>query len=355
LTPTNPTAETGASFAFSANETVAGFECKADGESWHTCTSPAIYAAGTFGENNAETSYKFDVRATDSAGNEGTADYEWTVDLRKPTIVWQTPVPHPDGRVLVGPSDDVYQGDDSIYAIDAKVRIEGAKVGTQIKVTGFCTPPGYTPVDITTTASKVYTLRIGLEQGNYRLNNIRIEVESLSGLKASIDKAVIVTIDKPSITWNSPYNGKWFLADESAGKFRFNIWNSEPGITIELVRDDTDVVVGTGVTIASHDSWEIVDIALTLPDSCEPYKLYGRFVDPISSEVQYTNSTDVKESRTIRSVGFDTHLPVIDSVTIAGLSDSDRYLNKADNLNPPIAKSTTKPCAKYRCSLFGIF
>ncbi|MCK5807498.1 hypothetical protein KAH37_00785, partial [bacterium] len=334
LTPANPTIETGASFAFSADETVIAFECKADSESWHACSSPTVYAAGTFGTNDTVSSHAFDVRASDTAGNEGSAHFEWDVDLRKPTILWTTPVPHPDGQVLVGPEDDKYIADDLLYAIDVVVTVEGAKVGSEIKVTGFHEPPGYTPVLITTAASKTYILQIGLQQGNYLLNDINIEVESLNGLKTSVAKAVVVVIDKPSIAWNSPSNGKVFLVGESSGIFRFNLWNSASDMTIELVRDDTDTVIGTAVTAGAHDTLEFVEIQATLPDSCESYKFYARFVDPVSGDMLYTDATDVKENRTVRSIGFDIHSPVIGEVTITGISDTDRYLNKNDNLNP---------------------
>jgi hypothetical protein len=72
--PSDPTNESNASFAFSDSEAGLAFGCQLDGGGFATCTSPAAYSgvgAGT---------HTFAVRATDPAGNTGTAAaYGWTV------------------------------------------------------------------------------------------------------------------------------------------------------------------------------------------------------------------------------------------------------------------------------------
>ncbi len=72
--PSDPTNASSASFAFSDSEAGLAFGCQLDGGSFAACTSPAAYSgvgAGT---------HTFAVRATDPAGNTGTAAaYGWTV------------------------------------------------------------------------------------------------------------------------------------------------------------------------------------------------------------------------------------------------------------------------------------
>jgi hypothetical protein len=72
--PSDPTNASNASFAFSDSEAGLAFGCQLDGGGFATCTSPAAYSgvgAGT---------HTFAVRATDPAGNTGTAAaYGWTV------------------------------------------------------------------------------------------------------------------------------------------------------------------------------------------------------------------------------------------------------------------------------------
>ncbi|HEX7255584.1 MAG TPA: DNRLRE domain-containing protein, partial [Gaiellaceae bacterium] len=77
--PPDPTASSSASFEFSADE-VASFECRLDDGAFVPCASPAGY------EGLAEGRHRFEVRATDQAGNlePDAALAEWTVDLTPP-------------------------------------------------------------------------------------------------------------------------------------------------------------------------------------------------------------------------------------------------------------------------------
>src|SRR4029078_9649550 len=75
-------------FAFSSSEAGSTFECRIDGGSWNSCTSPHTTAALTDG------SHTFDVRATDQARNTHAtpATHTWTVDLTAPnTTIDSTP------------------------------------------------------------------------------------------------------------------------------------------------------------------------------------------------------------------------------------------------------------------------
>jgi hypothetical protein len=77
--PSPSTNQTGASFAFSANE-AASFQCSLDGAPFSACSSPEAYSG------LAEGGHTFEVRATDAAGNTdlSPATHSWTVDLTPP-------------------------------------------------------------------------------------------------------------------------------------------------------------------------------------------------------------------------------------------------------------------------------
>jgi len=78
--PTGPTASAAATFAFSSSETGSTFECKLDGGSFSTCTSPRTYTG------LSETAHTFSVRATDAGGltDDSLASRSWTVDVTAP-------------------------------------------------------------------------------------------------------------------------------------------------------------------------------------------------------------------------------------------------------------------------------
>ncbi|MBA3552673.1 MAG: hypothetical protein H0W27_07355 [Actinobacteria bacterium] len=88
--PSDPTAETTATFAFSADEEAVTFSCSLDGGAAEACSSPVTYAG------LAETGHAFSVSATDTAGNTGnTATWTWTIiDVTPPTTT-----------ITSGPSD----------------------------------------------------------------------------------------------------------------------------------------------------------------------------------------------------------------------------------------------------------
>src|SRR5204863_480738 len=76
--PTNPSNNANPSFSFSS-EAGASFTCALDGAAFASCASPTSYASV------ADGSHTFQVKATDAAGNTGTAaSYTWTVDTAAP-------------------------------------------------------------------------------------------------------------------------------------------------------------------------------------------------------------------------------------------------------------------------------
>jgi hypothetical protein len=77
--PSNPSNVESPSFQFTANE-AATFQCKLDGSSFASCTSPGGYTA--LGDG----AHTFRVKATDTAGNAGPeTTYTWTIDTIVPT------------------------------------------------------------------------------------------------------------------------------------------------------------------------------------------------------------------------------------------------------------------------------
>ena len=88
--PSDPSASTSASFAFSASEPAAGFECRLDGGAWEACSSPKGYTG------LAEGNHTFHVRATDAAGN---------VDPTPAVFAWAVDTVAPQTTIDAAPSD----------------------------------------------------------------------------------------------------------------------------------------------------------------------------------------------------------------------------------------------------------
>jgi fibronectin type 3 domain-containing protein len=82
--PANPTNSTSATFIFDSSELNYTFKCAIDGGSFYTCFTPVTYTGLAGG---AGTSHKFEVKATDKAGNEdpSPASFTWTIDTQAPT------------------------------------------------------------------------------------------------------------------------------------------------------------------------------------------------------------------------------------------------------------------------------
>ena len=78
--PSNPTNSSSAAFEFTCNEASCTFECKIDGGTYSSCSSPKTYSGLSNG------SHTFYVRAKDSAGNVDStpASYSWTIDTVSP-------------------------------------------------------------------------------------------------------------------------------------------------------------------------------------------------------------------------------------------------------------------------------
>src|SRR5207248_2568264 len=88
--PAALTTVTGATFDFSSNEAGSTFECRLDGGSSSSCTTPRTYSG------LADGSHIFEVRATDQAGN---------VDTSPAAYIWQIDNVAPSAPTLTSPID----------------------------------------------------------------------------------------------------------------------------------------------------------------------------------------------------------------------------------------------------------
>jgi len=104
-----------ASFEFSADESGSSFECRVDSteeSDWASCGSP--FEATGLGEGQ----HRFQVRATDQAGNQGPAEsHEWTIDLTKPVVTIDD---HPVAFTNATTADFDFSSDegDSVFQCD---------------------------------------------------------------------------------------------------------------------------------------------------------------------------------------------------------------------------------------------
>jgi hypothetical protein len=78
--PSGIVSSNSASFTFSSNEVNSAFECRLDGATFSSCTSPKSYS------DLADGSHTIEVRATDAAGNTDAtpASRTWTIDTAAP-------------------------------------------------------------------------------------------------------------------------------------------------------------------------------------------------------------------------------------------------------------------------------
>ena len=93
--PSDPTAATGATFAFGSNEP-GGLECRLDGGAWAPCSSPESY------EGLAEGAHTFEARAVDAAGNTDASPAVWT---------WVVDLTAPETTIDSGPADPTTETD----------------------------------------------------------------------------------------------------------------------------------------------------------------------------------------------------------------------------------------------------
>jgi len=111
--PMDPTNSLDAAFTWTTDEPGTS-ECNIDSEGWVACTSPQAY---TGLEQNA--SHTFEVRSTDSLGNQGAADsWTWTIDTINPTTVVLTGPVNPSNDVNPTLTYESPQNPDATFQCD---------------------------------------------------------------------------------------------------------------------------------------------------------------------------------------------------------------------------------------------
>jgi hypothetical protein len=136
-TPSSLTNSNSATFVFSANEAGSTFECSLDAAAYASCASPQTLNGLATG------AHTFAVRATDTAGNSGTASNSWTVDQAPPTISSRTPSPGATGAPLTGSVTVVFN--EAVLAVsDATFQIQ--RVGSATPLAAIITATGNTAV-----------------------------------------------------------------------------------------------------------------------------------------------------------------------------------------------------------------
>lgn len=78
--PTNPTASTSATFAFTGAPSGGSYQCKLDAAAFSACTSPKTYTGIATG------SHTFQVLAVDKSKQSTPVSYSWTVDATPPVV-----------------------------------------------------------------------------------------------------------------------------------------------------------------------------------------------------------------------------------------------------------------------------
>ncbi len=158
--PTDPSSSATATFTFSADKPGSTFECKLDGGSFASCTSPKQYTG------LADGSHTVTIRATDTVANvePSPPSYTWTVDTGVPTIAF-TSKPAING------------GNQAAYSVTGTCSENGRAVSVQIgsvAATATCGTPS--SGQFATTAVDVSALA----QGTVALSATLIDVASNS-------------------------------------------------------------------------------------------------------------------------------------------------------------------------------
>jgi hypothetical protein len=145
--PSDPSNDTSPSFSFTASESGSTFECQLDGGGFSACTSAQSYSG------LADGPHTFSVRATDAAGNAGTAaSHTWTIDVTAPVTT-----------ISSGPTDPTAETDANFFFSSDE---PGSTYECQLDGGGFsaCTSPqGYTGLG---TGSHAFEVRATDAAGN---------------------------------------------------------------------------------------------------------------------------------------------------------------------------------------------
>ena len=150
--PADPSSASSADFSFTSTEGGSSFECRLDGGSFASCTSPASYTG------LADGSHTFRVRATDTAGNTdaSAAVFTWTVDATAPGGGLADPGSPLRGTVNLSASPS----DTGVGVQQVVFQSSPADAGTWSPIATDTTSPYTASWDTTGVADDLYDLRI---------------------------------------------------------------------------------------------------------------------------------------------------------------------------------------------------
>ncbi len=151
-TPSDPSSSSSADFSFTSTEGGSTFECRMDGGSFASCTSPASYTG------LADGSHTFRVRATDAAANtdSSAAVFTWTVDATAPGGGLTDPGSPLRGTVSLSASPS----DTGVGVQQVVFQSSPANAGTWSPIGTDTTSPYTASWDTTGVADGLYDLRI---------------------------------------------------------------------------------------------------------------------------------------------------------------------------------------------------
>ena len=150
--PADPSSASSADFSFTSTEGGSSFECRLDGGSFASCTSPASYTG------LADGSHTLRVRATDAAGNtdSSAAVFTWTVDATAPGGGLADPGSPLRGTVNLSASPS----DTGVGVQQVVFQSSPADAGTWSPIATDTTSPYTASWDTTGVADDLYDLRI---------------------------------------------------------------------------------------------------------------------------------------------------------------------------------------------------
>ena len=329
------------SFSFSSNET-GTFECKLDGGSFASCTSPKTYSGLTDG------SHTFAVRAVDQAGNtDATPDSRtWTVDATGPV----TTISSPTSGSTTGPSVSVTFSANETATFQCKLD-GGAYAG--------CTSP------------QPYG---GLSSGSHTVSVKGTDSYGNIGAVASVTWTVDATAPNTTIT-SSPPN------PSSSSSASFSFTSSEPGSTFECKLDAaaftscgspqvyssladgshtfsvraTDAYGNTDATPATF-TWTVNATAPPAPtitskppnpsNDSSPSFSFTDTEAGVTFQCSLDGSADSKctSPKSYRSLADGSHTFMVKAKDAAGnLSPATSYTWTVDRTAPPVPTITSKP------------
>jgi hypothetical protein len=219
--PSGPTNDSTPTFAFSSNEPGSSFECRVDSASFSSCSSPVTTAA------LADGAHTFEVRATDKAGNTGSAASRgFSVD----TVAPQIDLTAPAAGSLSSTATPTLAGTAGIAAGDSatvsvKIYAGTGTGGTLLQTRSATRDP----------ATGAYSVAaVSLASGTYTAQASQVDSAANSGLSAARTFSVDVTApisqaSSPTRANSTSLTVAYTASDVHSGLVGVELWAKAPG------------------------------------------------------------------------------------------------------------------------------